>query len=88
MLGYIACVTRLSLQRMLTHLCLTERRAKGQEPGDDALSRLRLETFQAVPLRWLKVTISKLAVVFVLAGLAAGLFTGGLAVMRATGLGP
>ena len=79
-------MTRFSLQQTLSFLRLIERRARGLEPGDDALSRLHLETFSASPSQWLKTIAAKLAVMVVLAGLAAGLFAGGIAVMRALGI--
>ncbi len=77
---------RRTLERALSGLRLVERRAKGQEPGDDALSRLRLGSFPGSPAQWLKTIVSKLVVVFMLAGLAATVFAIGIAVMRAAGL--
>lgn len=79
-------MTRPTLRQVLDHLRLLDRRARGLEPGDDLLSRLRLGDLVAAPWQWLRTTAAKLAVVFVLAVLAAGLFAGGIAVMRALGI--
>ncbi|UFN48136.1 hypothetical protein LPC08_19275 [Roseomonas sp. OT10] len=80
-------MTRLTPRRALHLLRLLERRARGMEPGDDALSRLRLDRLAAEPWPWLRMTVAKLAVVLLLAMLAAGLFRGGLAAMQALGVG-
>ena len=68
-------------------LRLLDRRARGVEPGDDVPSRLRLDLLAADPWPWMRATIAKLAVVLILAVLVAGLFSGGLAVMGALGVG-
>ena len=74
---------RLNLRQLLDQFRLIERRAKGREPGDDVVSRLRLNELAAAPLRWLAMTAAKLAVVAIIAVLAAALFLGGTAMMRA-----
>ena len=79
-------MTRPTLRQALDLVRLIDRRARGLEPGDDAVSRLRPETFAAAPLQWLKITAAKLATVFILATLAAGLFAGGIALMRTLGI--
>ena len=83
---YDVIMARLTLQQALNLFRLIGRRARGLEPGDDALSRLRLDLLANAPWQWLKTTVAKLTVVFILAVLVAGLFTGGIVVMRALGI--
>ena len=80
-------MTRLTPRRALDLLRLLDRRARGVEPGDDVPSRLHLDLLAAAPWPWMRATIAKLAVVLILAVLVAGLFSGGLAVMGALGVG-
>ena len=80
-------MARLTPRQVLDRIRLVDRRSRGLEPGDDVGSRLRLHEFPAAPWPWLKRTVAKLAVVFIIAALAASLFSGGLAVMRAMGDG-
>ncbi|MBR0650890.1 hypothetical protein GXW78_14550 [Roseomonas terrae] len=79
-------MTRFSPRRALALVRLIDRRARGVEPGDDALSRLRFDRLAPAPRQWLGHTLAKLAVVLILAALVAGVFTGGIAAMKALGL--